>query len=185
MSKQPLLPILLAVALAGFAGSAAAKESAVIVGNGPDQPVPVTGTVHVVSPVHTSFVEEKGFAIDAGETSERVPLLEVPAGRRAIVEQVSVRCYSPAVNPTVEAYVSVAIAVPNGIRSARFHVPLSYQGTTSLNGPTYAGSLATRLYADRGGVIAGGIGVNGHVLRANAQGSSGCVFSISGHTVAL
>jgi hypothetical protein len=111
------------------------------------------------------------------------PLYEVPTGRRAVIEYVSVRCSSPAGNPMVSAVIQVTELTGGGGSIARsFQIPITFQGTDAFSGPLYIGGLTTRLYSDRG--LSGG-GVTMGASRANGSGSGNCSFAISGHTIAI
>ncbi len=110
------------------------------------------------------------------------PLFDVPAGRRAVIEYASVRCFSAAGNPIVSAVIQVTELTGGGSISRSFQIPITFQGTDAFSGPLYIGGLTTRLYSDRG--LSGG-GVTIGASRASGSGSGSCAFAISGHTIAI
>jgi hypothetical protein len=73
--------------------------------------------------------------------------VSVPAGKRWVIESISIAVQVPSGQPLLEAYVTrVTAGVPSYV-----YVPMSAQGTYSGNGLTYyTGALAYRLYADPG-----------------------------------
>lgn len=112
------------------------------------------------------------------------PFATVPAGRRLVLEHASVRCSGPQNNPMTRATLNVTQRIDaNNAQLRPFEIPLSPQGDDPFVGPTYAGSLATRIYSDAGLNNTSGVRIDG--LRANGVGTTTCTFSISGHTIVI
>lgn len=106
-----------------------------------------------------------------------VPVVDVPDGYRAVVEFVSVTCNVPT-GPAISAGISVTkLTSPSTSVSRRFQVPLSYHGNDPFEGPTYIGSLMTRLYADRN--VTGG-GITAFATRESGTGTAYCYVNING-----
>lgn len=114
-----------------------------------------------------------------------IPLFDVPAGRRAVIEQMSARCDVAPGNPVLELFVEVSLNAHEGnAGTLRFQIPVLSQGTrVAPDVEFFVGSLATRVYADRRD--ADGAGVTGGAARASHVGSGDCEIQISGHTIAL
>jgi len=146
----------------------------------------VTPVKDVENPALTPFQSSGTVTIDPGFGGVfGTPVASIEEGQRLVVEHVSANCNSPSGNAVTSVSVGITMLTsPSSSVSRTFQIPIRYQGTASFGGPTYVGSLATRLYADRG-LGSSGVGVTGGVLRETGTGSSSCFISISGHTVTL
>jgi hypothetical protein len=129
----------------------------------------------VENPAHTPFVINT--VVNFEPSGSITELGEVPAGKRAVIEFISMQCATvpPDTIRSVEFFFRNAQV--NG--SIHYFLPISKQGDPGdfLQQSWVAGQLV-RIYADEGSI--------GIVLTLSSQtpgGSSGCEVSISGHTI--
>jgi hypothetical protein len=150
------------------------------------KPITVQGRVDadVTDPAQTFFNASGDLVIPEGMVFViMAPLATVPEGQRAVIEQASVVCTGPVGNPVIDARIGLTrLTGPDTFTKIPFPLPLQLQGTHPLNGPTYVGSLSTRLYSDPG-LIDGGITMG--AVRENGVGESSCFFTISGYNVVV
>ena len=126
----------------------------------------------VENPARTPFVVEGvvNFAVGTDLTE----LGEVPAGKRAVIEFISMVCQT--IPPDTIIFVLFAFPRANGF--PHYFLPISKQGEpgNSIFQSWVAGQLV-RIYADEGPISV-------QVARSSPNSSqSGCQVSISGHTI--
>lgn len=111
------------------------------------------------------------------------PIATLDPGERLVLEQVSVRCTSPAGNGIVRVLIGVTEATgPSSWTTRSFEIPIQFQGTDPFSGPTYVGGISSRIYSDP---IPIGASVVGGVIRATGTGSGFCTFALSGYTLTI
>lgn len=153
---------------------------------GPMKPLTIQGRVKadVTDTAQTFFTAAGELELPAGAAAVvNVPLATVPEGQRAVIEQASVVCNSPAGNPVIDARIGVTrLTGPGTFTKTSFTMPIRLQGTHPLYGPTYVGGLSTRLYSDRG-LVDGGITMA--AIRESGAGAGDCFFTLSGYNVVV
>ena len=138
----------------------------------------------VENPARTP-IQEKGntsmppnFVGVAGE-----PLVDIPANQRLVIEEVSVRCFTPPGSSMLTAAIAtVHNTGSSSFTTQSFDIPITFKGTDAFNGPVYVGHLSTRLYADHPFV---GSAVTMAITRDHGVDTATCFFSLSGYTVQI
>lgn len=179
MSRKTTWLVASLVLLALSSSSHARRPKPVTVVNPETEPVPVIG---VENPALTAY--------QSGDTVTLAPgvggvissaIAEVPSDTRLVVEYVSVRCSTPSGNGIVSVSLGITrLTGPSSTSTLSFPFPIRYQSASSTGNGIWVGAGPVRLYADPGG---GNIGVTATVSRQTGDGTTSCVFAISGHTV--
>ncbi len=130
----PRIPTLCAALLAGFVLTAAAKDTRVIVTNGPDEPVPVRNADDSRRVLYQTMVKGRSPVLPA-----------VPAGKRLVIQNVSARAF------VVGKAVGMLKLQIGG--TAEFVFPMTFAGTEApLPGDVWVGHFPTTIYVDPGQV---------------------------------
>lgn len=130
----------------------------------------------VENPARTRFMDSGSVSMDAGIAGAFGDIATVPAGKRLVIEQASVRCSQDAGN-ILTARIVVTHVNGGASASINFDIPVRYQGLDPFDGRIFVGSMMTRLYADAGTTV------KGWATRDGGAGTARCGFAISGHTI--
>ena len=131
----------------------------------------------MADPAHTAYQEEATIDINPGDFGPGIIFKHVPAGKRLVIEHVSVRAELP---PGQTARASIVVSLEG--QPVSHWLVMVGQGTvigTPTNRAVFVASQTTRLYADPGG----GWGVN--TERDSDVGGGVAYASISGYFVDL
>lgn len=158
-------------------GTAAAADKDVVVVNTPAQPVPaaVQGTVSVKDvdqPALQPFADLKSLSFDDGEAQKFINFDPVPAGKRLVIETVTVRTQAAA-GQVWDVHMFVTT---NGAPVAHTLGLTTFQTLGDIDIRT--ATLPVRLYADAGSEVR----VFGH-RNYSTFGLAGVNVTISGHYV--
>jgi hypothetical protein len=128
----------------------------------------------IENPARTPFVVEGTVIFEGSGSIVTVDLGEVPAGKRAVIEFISMLCNM--IPPDTISF--VLFNFPHGNEFSHHFLPISKQGDpgTSLFQNWVAGQLV-QIYADAGKIS---VEVGRSFLNPN---QSGCTVNISGHTI--
>lgn len=130
----------------------------------------------VENPARTRFMDSGPVVMTPGLAGAVGDIATVPAGKRLVIEQASVRCWQDAGN-ILTARIVVTQVNGGSSASINFDVPIRYQGVSPFDGRIFVGSMMTRLYADAGTTV------RGWATRDGGDGTATCGFAISGHTI--
>ena len=130
----------------------------------------------VENPARTRFMESGLVTMDPNNVGNADDIVVVPAGKRMVIEQASVRCWQDDGNIVTTRIVVTHVSAGSSA-SINFDIPLRYQGVDPFNGRIFVGSMMTRLYADAGTTV------KGWATRDAGIGEAKCGFAISGHTI--
>ena len=139
-------------------------------------------------PALAAFGNTANFAFSPGTFTVTAPLTQVPAGKRYVIELLSLSCRMSGGQFISSAILTVGQKLPGGAVSTQgFPILLQHQGpdddADQTNHEHYVGTLAARVYADD---IAGSPSdVLLHVTRTGALTPAGCTASFSGYLVNL
>lgn len=130
----------------------------------------------VENPARTRFMDSGSVVLTPGMAGATGDIASVPAGKRLVIEQASVRCWQEAGNIITTRIVVTHV---NGTLSTsiNFDIPVRYQGEDLFDGRIFVGSMMTRLYADAGTTV------RGWATRDSGVETARCAFAISGHTI--
>jgi hypothetical protein len=161
------------------AGSVLAADKDVVVVNTPSQAMPtvVQGTVNVKDidqPARAPFADLKSLSFDDGEAQKFIEFDPVPAGKRLVIETVTVRSQAAA-GQVWDVHMFVTT---NGVPVAHTLALTVFQTLGDID--IRSATLPVRLYADPGTVIK----VFGH-RNYGTTGIAGVDTTISGHYVNL
>jgi hypothetical protein len=138
-------------------------------------------------PARSAFARTASFTIPAVTLTFSAPLVQVPAGKRYVIELVTLSCSMPLQGASgISAVLNVGQRVAGGSVSTQAF-PIFVQ---AVDGPEdrehFAGTLAARMYADD--TTGGPSDVSLTVTRASnifAVSAWTCTFAISGYLVSL
>jgi hypothetical protein len=141
-------------------------------------PLPITGSVTVMDPANSAYVEFDSDTIEPNWVNTQLNLGSVPAGKRLVVEHVAAACEMAADDEISRA--SIWILKKAGAGWSSFAVPLGVVSkSATYDGKTVATvSQSLRLYSDGG---LGNIFVD--VRRRNTANQASCWAVVSGYTV--
>jgi hypothetical protein len=164
----------------------------VTVGNTNASPIPVTVTntlpaANVNDSAKTAFISEGYGSVTATVSTvgaaQALPIAQIPAGNRLVVENVSVTCTAFAPTTGAGPYlvqIQYALNTPTVFGGYQpLNVPIQSQGSDGLGDNYFVGSLATRVYVDH----TGGSDVLGYFYSPAGSGTTACNFYLSGHLV--
>jgi hypothetical protein len=125
----------------------------------------------IENPARTPFVVNT--IVDTGP-GERPEIGQVPAGKRAVIEFITLQCAT--VPPDTIAAVEFFFPLSNGF--IHYFLPIAMQGEPGdVPQQSWVAGQLVRIYADEGPISLS--------IRHSSQnpGTSGCEVSISGHTI--
>jgi hypothetical protein len=127
----------------------------------------------VENPARQPFVVEGPVNFDTKELS--VDIGEVPAGKRAVIEFISMLCQTESPDTIVFVQFLFRNAATNGF--PHYHLPIAKQGDPGVF-QSWVAAQPVRIYADEGKIAV-------QVGRSNQTLSSrnGCFVNVSGHTI--
>jgi hypothetical protein len=174
MRLMPTLRPALLAALALLAGAAQAQFSS-----------PMR---NVENPDRFPYMERGSTTINVNVVNNFIRF-PTPAGKRYIIEYVSVNCTSPSATDSFpQVFVQVArLTGPNSVSTLQTNaVPMERRGPAPFGGFIYAGSANVKLYADALPFDpTGGDGIVLNIFRSDFSVSPTCSALVSGHTLAL
>lgn len=186
-------PLTLAAALAVGPSPAWAQGSAPVTIVGP-MPVPVAGTVNVSGPLSVNGTVTSRDADLAARSPFQVTLCSSASFGNATgtpCGDLPFRFTAPSNRRTVIEYVSGECGVSGDVNLLRFSLATTAGGTSAahrlhlerdpLDSRFYDINHLTRIYADAGTVF----GLNSSSGGGAGAGSYRCIFTLSGHTVAM
>jgi hypothetical protein len=137
-------------------------------------------------PAKAAFGNSAGFTIPAGSPTFFAALMQVPVGKRYVIELVSLACTAPVGTFVSSAVLEVAQNVPsfgNPFSTQGFHIALQSQGTDQAGIQYFVGNLVARMYADD--VFRSPNDVFLIVNQSNTASATNCSVSFSGYLVSL
>jgi hypothetical protein len=144
----------------------------VTVTNGITRPVPMFGTDN---PAFQPFQHSAEFSTSVGVGSGFITITTVPAGKRLVIEFVSVDVFNFAGSPVHSVYITTTTA---GVTTYHRFV-LFGQGLDAFGNGVSAAAQQVRLYADPGTTVSGSL------TRSGSVGTAEAGFHISGYFVDL
>ncbi len=172
MRLTPTFRPALLTALALVAGAAQAQFS--------------TPMRNVENPDRFPYMERGATTINVNVVNNFITF-PTPAGKRYIIEYVSVNCTSPSGSDSFpQVFVQVARAVgSNSVTNLQANaVPMERRGPAPFGGFIYAGSASMKLYADPLPFDpTGGNGILLNIFHSDFSVSPTCSALVSGHTI--
>lgn len=170
--KQSISIAAVALVFAGAAGSAYAQYSTPMRNvENPDRfPYQERGSTTMAPPFLNGFIS-----------------LPTPAGKRYIIEHVSVTCFTPSagdVFPQALLIITKAISSNSSESYSVLNVPMERRGPGAFSGYVWAGNAQLKAYSDPIPFVAnGGSGILLNIFHTDTSVTSSCNAVVSGHTI--